>query len=280
MRTNSPPCRWSANAPRTPTLVGFVGISTNPTLVPDERQRARDDRPRPDRRRLLPLDARPRSAASATGRTRRRRWRGAARRGASARRGRRGSQCEYSASCVLHPPCGASRGAGGAGRGWCAAAASAACDCAAVGAAGGPGACSEPSALVPASAMVAMAAAPVACSASMPITIWPGRTRARRATRGATKAGSEAWWASVARARCSSDLTAEHRRRLAARELLVAAALELAPDQRGALRAGQALDRARARPRGARPARRPRRPTARRRAARAAAGPSASRARK
>ena len=57
--------------------------------------------------------------------------------------------------------------------------------------------------------MVAMAAAPVACSAIMPIAIWPGRTRARRATSGVTKAGSEAWWASVARARCSSDLTAE-----------------------------------------------------------------------
>ena len=98
------------------------------------------------------------------------------------------------------------RAGGFVDRGWCATATSAACDCAEVGAAGGSGACSDPSALVPASAMVAMAAAPVACSAIMPA--WPGRTRARRATSGVTKAGSEAWWASVARARCSSYLTA------------------------------------------------------------------------
>ena len=57
-------------------------------------------------------------------------------------------------------------------------------------------------------AMVAIAAAPVACSATMPITIWPGRTRARRARKGAAKAGIDAWWASAVRARCSSDLTA------------------------------------------------------------------------
>ena len=271
----------SGGAPRPATLVGF-GVVRD--LKPDKRplgkrQRARDDRQRPDRRRLLPLDARPRQCRGRYGPYSPPRA-GAARRGAAARPREaaraRSARTPRPACCSPGVCASRARGELGAGRGWCATALSAACDWAAVGAAGGPGTCSDPSALVPASAMVAMAAAPVACSAIMPIASWPG---ARRASAGDERRYKRRAAGLVGQCRpraVQQGLDRRDRCRLAARELLVAAALELAADQRGALRARQALDRVEGAGRGARPARRPRRPTARRRAARAAAGPSAS----
>ena len=222
----------------------------------------------------------PRSVASATGRTRRWRWRH--RRGATTARASRARAPRARSASTPRPACcipgaSASRAAGDAGRGWCATALSAACDWADVGAAGGPGSVQRPEGARARQRDGRDGRGAGRVLGDHAHRDLAGRTRATRATRGATNAGSEAWWASVARARCSRDLTAETDRRLAASELLVAAALELAADQRGALRAAAGARPRRARRRGARPARRPRRPTARRRAAREAAGPSASR---
>ena len=216
-----------------------VGRSSAAALAPGARRRTS----------VLPLlrgktdVRRERAGPSATGRTRRRRVELEAS-GASTARGRRSARTPR--PCVLQPPCGcfARRGRRRRARLVRGGATSAACDCAAVGAAGGPGACSEPRALVPARAMVAIAAAPVACSATMPITIWPGRTRARRARSGRDERGQRGLVGQRRARAVQQRLDRGHRRRLAARELLVAAALELAPDQRGALRAGQPLDRA------------------------------------